>query len=75
MTLQRVKASRNEEAERAAVILGGELHLFDIGDYPMRVSVAHLERLVSLSTACVRSSRNWGSSASTAPRTSTRGRL
>ncbi|HTS92422.1 MAG TPA: hypothetical protein VMG55_10505 [Stellaceae bacterium] len=75
MTLQRVKASRNEEAERAAAILGGELHLVDIGDYPMRVSEAHLERPVSLSSACVRSSRHWGSSTSTAPKTPTRGRL
>jgi len=48
MTLQRVKAARKQEAERAAAILGGELHLFDIGDYPMRVTEAHLERLVSL---------------------------
>jgi len=48
VTLPRVKAARKEEAELAAAILGGEPHFFDIGDYPMRVTEAHLERLVSL---------------------------
>jgi 4-oxalomesaconate hydratase len=47
-TLQQVKAARKEEAERAADILGGEPVFFDIGDYPLRVNEAHLDRLVAL---------------------------
>jgi branched-chain amino acid transport system substrate-binding protein len=38
MTLDKVKAARREEAEKAARILGAEIEFFDISDYPMRVS-------------------------------------
>jgi 4-oxalomesaconate hydratase len=37
MTLERVKAERRAEAERAAETLGAELRILDLGDYPMRV--------------------------------------
>ena len=36
-TLEKVKATRRAEAEKAAEILGAELVLFDLGDYPLRV--------------------------------------
>ena len=48
MTLEKVKAARQEEAQRAADILGGEVEFWDIGDYPMRVSDETLFRLVDL---------------------------
>ncbi len=37
MTLERVKAARREEAERAAGILGASVRFLDCGDYPLRV--------------------------------------
>ena len=37
MTLEQVKAIRRKETERAADILGGVPHFFDLGDYPLRV--------------------------------------
>src|SRR5215510_14465790 len=36
MTLERVKQTRRSEAERAADILGAEIHFFDAGDYPLK---------------------------------------
>lgn len=37
MTLEKVKSTRRAEAEKAAEILGAELVMFDLGDYPLRV--------------------------------------
>jgi 4-oxalomesaconate hydratase len=48
MTLERVKADRRDEAQRAADILGAEVRFLDIGDYPMRISDATLYELVSV---------------------------
>lgn len=47
MTLEKVKASREEEARRAAEVLGCEIDFYDIGDYPMRISDDILYRLVA----------------------------
>jgi 4-oxalomesaconate hydratase len=46
--LEDVKAQRREEAERAAAILGAEIEFFDVGDYPLRVGEAVLDRLVDI---------------------------
>jgi 4-oxalomesaconate hydratase len=48
MTLDRVKASRREEALAAAEVLGGEVEFFDCGDYPIHFTAAHLDRLVEI---------------------------
>src|ERR1700682_4040058 len=48
MTLDKVKAGRRDEAERAAVALGAEIEFFDAGDYPLRLTDAHLDRLVHI---------------------------
>jgi 4-oxalomesaconate hydratase len=45
MDLQTVKTAREDEAKRAADLLGGEIEFYDIGDYPMRVSDEVLYRL------------------------------
>ena len=46
--LEDVKAQRREEAERAAAILGASIEFFDVGDYPLRVGEAALDRLVDI---------------------------
>lgn len=38
MTIGKAKENRRLEAEKAASVLGAKLVLFDLGDYPMRVS-------------------------------------
>lgn len=38
MTLDRVKAARKAESERAAELLGASISFLDCGDYPLRVS-------------------------------------
>ena len=48
MTLEKVKAARREEAQKAADVLGAEIEFFDLGDYPMRVSDEALFRLVDV---------------------------
>ncbi len=48
MTLERVKAGRIKEAERAAKILGGDIEFFDLGDYPLRVDDKAFEKLVDI---------------------------
>src|ERR1700759_3194359 len=40
MTLEKVKAGRKDEAERAAGALGAEIEFFDAGDYPFRLTDA-----------------------------------
>ncbi len=46
MTLEQVKVARQEEAQKAADILGAEVEFWDIGDYPMRITDDTLFRLV-----------------------------
>ncbi|SAI71777.1 Uncharacterized proteins%2C LmbE homologs [Bordetella ansorpii] len=48
MTLERVKAARREEAERAAGILGASVRFLDCGDYPLRVPDEALFQLVDI---------------------------
>jgi 4-oxalomesaconate hydratase len=43
-----VKAQRRAEAEQAAKILGASIEFFDVGDYPLRVPEAVLDRLVDI---------------------------
>src|ERR1700754_4910961 len=47
-TLEKVKAGRRDEAERAAAVLGAEIEFFDTGDYPLRLTDAHMERLINI---------------------------
>ena len=46
MTLERVKAIRRTESERAAGLLGADVRFFDAGDYPLRTNDALMESLV-----------------------------
>lgn len=46
MTVERAKAARRAEAEKAAAVLGAEAVFLDAGDYPLGVSRALLDRLV-----------------------------
>jgi len=49
MTLDMVKASRRKEAEAAAKVLGvADLICFDIGDYPLNIDAAAMDRLVGI---------------------------
>ena len=48
MTLDKVKAGRRDEAERAASALGAEIEFFDAGDYPLRLTEAHMDRLIDI---------------------------
>src|ERR1700693_1586030 len=48
MTLEKVKASRRVEAEKAADILGAQVEFFDLSDYPLRVTDEALLRLVDV---------------------------
>jgi 4-oxalomesaconate hydratase len=49
MTLERVKAARRAEAERAADALGvRDLICLDLGDYPLRLADADKDRLVDI---------------------------
>ncbi|MCG6121596.1 MAG: PIG-L family deacetylase [Microvirga sp.] len=49
MTLERVKAARRAEAEKAAQALGvHDLICFDLGDYPLRLNEGDKERLVDV---------------------------
>src|ERR1700754_1495120 len=47
-TLEKVKAGRRDEAERAAAILGAEIEFFDAGDYPLRVTPEVLDRTIDI---------------------------
>ena len=46
MTIDRVKAVRHEEAEKAAATLGAEFRALDFGDYPLEVGPARLAAVV-----------------------------
>ena len=47
-TLESVKAGRKDEAERAAALLGAEIEFFDAGDYPLKLTEAHFDRMVDI---------------------------
>jgi 4-oxalomesaconate hydratase len=47
-SLAEIKAIRAEEASNAATRLGARIEFFDAGDYPLRPSDEHLDRLVRL---------------------------
>lgn len=47
-TVENVKRIRHEEASNAAAAIGAELVAFDLGDYPMIVLPATIDRLVEL---------------------------
>lgn len=46
ITLEKVKAMRRSESERAAGLLGAEVRFFDLGDYPLRASDTLMDELV-----------------------------
>ena len=46
MKLERVKAVRQAESEKAAEILGAEIRFFDSGDYPLRASEETVHEMV-----------------------------
>lgn len=48
MTLEKVKADRQREAQDAAELLGAEIEFFDCGDYPLRVSDEAMFRLAGI---------------------------
>ncbi len=48
MTLEKVKAGRRDEAERAAAALGAEIEFFDAGDYPLHLTLQHMDRLIDI---------------------------
>jgi 4-oxalomesaconate hydratase len=48
MTLERVKATRKDEALRAAEILGACVRFLDCGDYPLRLGHEALDQLVDI---------------------------
>jgi len=52
MTVDRAKAIRRAESERAAGLLGAEVHFFDAGDYPLRPSDELMEALVQEYRTC-----------------------
>ena len=47
-TEERVKQIRHGEAQAAATALGAELHAFDLGDYPLVLDAAAVDRLTDL---------------------------
>jgi len=48
MTIEKVKRNRQEEATRAAEILGAKVIFLDVGDYPMRIPDSILYELAAL---------------------------
>src|SRR5512132_3791345 len=44
-TVEHVKAIRHAEAERAAAVLGAEFRCLDLGDYPLELDAAALQRI------------------------------
>jgi 4-oxalomesaconate hydratase len=47
-TVENVKRSRHEEAAQAATAVGARFEAFDLGDYPLRIPDAAMDRLVEL---------------------------
>lgn len=52
MTVDRVKAIRRAESERAAGLLGAEVRFFDAGDYPLRPTGELMDALVTEYRTC-----------------------
>lgn len=48
MNLDEVKATRHQEAEKAAEVLGAEVHFFDADDYPLLDTPDLLDRLAGI---------------------------
>ncbi len=48
MTLERVKAERRAESEKAAAILGAEIEFLDAGDYPIHVTEETTHNMVAM---------------------------
>jgi 4-oxalomesaconate hydratase len=48
MTMETVKTTRKQEANRAAEVLGAQTIFFDVGDYPMRIADSVLYELAAL---------------------------
>ncbi|HEV7935084.1 MAG TPA: PIG-L deacetylase family protein [Actinomadura sp.] len=48
MTVERVKEARRTEASAAAETLGASIEFLDLGDYPLRVDEAAVERIVGV---------------------------
>lgn len=48
MSLNEVKAARHQEAEKAAAVLGADIHLLDANDYPLIETPDLVERLAGL---------------------------
>jgi 4-oxalomesaconate hydratase len=48
MTMEKVKANRKDEANKAAEILGAKIIFLDLGDYPMRIADSILYELAAL---------------------------
>jgi 4-oxalomesaconate hydratase len=44
-TVERVKEIRHGEAERAAAVLGSDFRCLDLGDYPLEIDAAALQRI------------------------------
>jgi 4-oxalomesaconate hydratase len=44
-TIENVKRIRHDEAEQAAEALGADFHCLDLGDYPLQIDAAALERI------------------------------
>jgi 4-oxalomesaconate hydratase len=44
-TVERVKELRHQEAERAAAVLGADFRCLDLGDYPLELGAAALQRI------------------------------
>lgn len=47
-TEEKVKQIRHQEAERASAAVGAQFMAFDLGDYPLRVGPAQVDRLADL---------------------------
>jgi 4-oxalomesaconate hydratase len=44
-TVERVKEIRHQEAERAAAVVGADFRCLDLGDYPLEIDAAALQRI------------------------------
>ncbi|WP_285773619.1 PIG-L deacetylase family protein [Microtetraspora sp. NBRC 13810] len=51
MTLERVKEARRAEASAAAGVLGASIEFLDLGDYPLRVDEAAVDRIAGVMRA------------------------
>ena len=47
-TVERVKQIRHDEASRAAAVLGADFSCLDLGDYPLLIDAAAIDRLTAV---------------------------